>query len=519
MNVTHKKSSSIAVVTIFSILAPISGLALELILAAYYGSSNSIDGFRTSYLLINFGLQVFGVTLISLLVAMFAEQNIKTNLQDAWSQIFTIGFYLSPILLMFIGLVLLFPSHIVDFLGPGLRDNGGFESAKSLMKYTSSALFFMLWSSIFNSLLHSSKVFWVSSIVLLLPSLLPIIFIVQETKYFDIGPLGRGILSGYMITTVILFIGIYKLSMHNGMSLLRHIRIFSFAYFLLYLKRFAPVAFIIIISQIGAIELYRVLSTLGSGTLALTGYAWKLIAILSILPVSISTVIMPSLSTMYFSDNKIKLNLLLTKSTRMVIFLSIPLCIFVFIEQYNIVTLFFGHTFEGELLTQIARIFGALVIGIPAATTIMPLSKIALVMNDKFSMLSFPLCISVGTILFSSTAVEIGGDYALIIMFSLLTWFGAIVQMLYQSIAYKLINLQELVLYFFKITTLLLLPLSFVFLMKFNFNMAPILDLFVSGSIFLILFISISLRFKIVECNLLVDFFYRMVRLILLRKS
>ena len=79
------------------------------------------------------------------------------------------------------------------------------------------------------------------------------------------------------------------------------------------------------------------------GTLAEFGYAWKLLALIGLLPAGLATVIFPAFSDAHARDNLAEFSRLVTRSFRMTLLPTLPLAAALFVQRSPLVSLMLGR--------------------------------------------------------------------------------------------------------------------------------------------------------------------------------
>lgn len=382
----YAASRSAAILTLLSVLGPVSGLVMEMVLAWRYGASSMIDAFRVSTLVMVLGMQLFFSYLLPhVIVPLFSEYRTKGLEHEGWRLAFSITLILSLISLIFIVWVWLDPDALVGLLGPGLTESGR-EDAALLMRCFSLAFLLMACSGVISGMLYVYRVFWLSAVAQMLPNCFVILSVLLIGREWGAGALASGILLGYAAMLFLFAYALLRKSRETRISLLACLipgpRDGLLKAFYLSL----PLLAAIFIGQWGIIIINRVLSEMSPGTLAEFGYAWKLLALVGLLPAALATVIFPAFAEAHASDNPTELSRLVTRAFRMTLFLTVPLATVLFVERFPIVSLLFGRGGMSEAaMSDIRVLFGILLIGAPANALGVALSKVAFSMHDTKS--------------------------------------------------------------------------------------------------------------------------------------
>jgi len=144
-----------------------------------------------------------------------------------------------------------------------------------------------------------------------------------------------------------------------------------------------PVFVMILVGLWSTIIANRELSAMPSGTVANYGYAWKLLVIFGILPTSLATVIFPALSEARAHSNPSELGRLVTRVIRMILFLTVPIAILLFIVRLEIVNMMFARgAMSEEVISEIAHLFGIFIVSAPIISLMTILYKISFAVQD-----------------------------------------------------------------------------------------------------------------------------------------
>jgi putative peptidoglycan lipid II flippase len=360
-----------------------------MMLAWRFGAYETVDAYRIAMLLVVVGAQLFlGNLLPHVVVPMFAEYRAKGMEQEGWRLAFSLAAILSVILLAFIAWIWIYPDTLVELLGPGLSAMGR-DEASLLLRCFSLALFPMVWSGVTSGILYVQRVFWLSALVQIVPNLCVVLAVAIAG---GVESLVLGVLPGYAAMLVLFGFGL----LHAG----RRARVAWDAC----LKPMAraglgkawrlawPLLAGTLIGQWGVIVINRALSGLPPGTLAEFGYAWKLLALVGLLPAGLATVIFPAFSDAHANGDAAEFSRLSARALRMTLLLTMPLAVGLFVERLPVVDLLFGRgSMSPQALDETGRLFGILLAGAPAGAFAVALNKIAFAMHDTKSPTVFAL--------------------------------------------------------------------------------------------------------------------------------
>ena len=445
----YAATRSVAILTVLSVLSPVSGLAMEMVLAWRYGASGTVDAFRIATLVVVLGNQLFfGYLLPHVVVPLFSEYRAKGFEYEGWRLAFSLALILSLVSLIFVAWVWFDPEALVGLLGPGLAASGRMD-ASLLLRCFSLAFLLMVWSGVVSGILYVYRVFWLSAVAQLLPNLFVILAVFIMGREWGVGALALGILLGY---TAMLGLFIHTLVHINKVSRIKLSACLRLGprdglQKALYLS--VPLVLAIFIGQWGIIIINRVLSGMPPGTLAEFGYAWKLLALIGLLPAGLATVIFPAFSDAHANNNSSEFSRLVTRAFRMTLLLTLPLAAALFVERIPLVSLMFGRGgMSMAAVAETAQLFGILLIGAPAGALSAALCKVAFSMQDTKSPTIIALISALAITGLVPHAAETGGANGVAWAFSAITWGGTFLMLGYQIFRYRIMPVWEVLRYF-----------------------------------------------------------------------
>lgn len=490
----YAATRSAAIVSVLSVLGPLSGLVMEMALAWRYGASGTVDAFRIALIVVALGNQLFfGNLLPHILIPLFSEYRAKGLEYEGWRLVFSLAMILSLVSLIFVSWVWFDPEVLVGLLGPGLAAPGR-EDASLLMRCFSLAFVLMVWSGGVSGILYAYRVFWLSAIAQLLPNLIVILFILFAGKELGVGALALGILLGYAAMLGLFFYALIDISRDLRIRLLACLRLGPRDGLLKALHLSVPLVVTIFIGQWGFIVLNRTLSEMPPGTLAEYGYAWKLLALIGLLPAGLATVIFPAFSDARARDNLAEFSRLVTRAFRLTLLFTIPLAVVLIVERTTIVSLMFGRGSMSMLaLAETGQLFGILLIGAPAGALSAALCKVAFSMRDTKSPTIVALISTLAITVVVPHAAEAGGANGVAWASSAIIWGSALTLLGYQIFRYRIMPIGEVFLYFFILMALCIgmaLPvMAMRALFDLNIPMMPgfnLLEMLLAGLVYIV---------------------------------
>jgi putative peptidoglycan lipid II flippase len=186
------------IVGLFSVLVAIGATLKELVVARYFGRSDSIDAFLVAYLLPSFIVSVVAGSLASALIPVFVEIRHREGIEAA-QELFSSVLVLDTLALLLIAalLGLLAPLYL-RYLG------SGFSAAKlgltrDLLLLLLPFIFFNGISSCVSSVLNAGEKFAVPSIIPIVTPIALIVFLELTAKSWGAFALAAGTVAGSAI--------------------------------------------------------------------------------------------------------------------------------------------------------------------------------------------------------------------------------------------------------------------------------------------------------------------------------
>ncbi len=445
----YAATRSAAILTVLSVLSPLSGLVMEMALAWRYGASGAVDAFRIASLVVVLGNQLFfGYLLPHVVVPLFSEYRAKGLEYEGWRLAFSLALILSLVSLIFVSWIWFDPEALVGLLGPGLATPGRGD-ASLLMRYFSLAFLLMVWSGVVSGILYVYRVFWLSPVAQLLPNLFVVLSIFVVGRELGVGALALGILLGYTAMLGLFSYTLIRISKDSRIRLPACLKLGPRDGLLKALHLSVPLVVTIFIGQWGIIIINQALSGMPPGTLAEFGYAWKLLALIGLLPAGLATVIFPAFSDAHARDNLAEFSRLVVRAFRMTLLLTIPLAAVLFVERIPLVNLMFGR--GGMSMTAVSetgQLFGILLIGAPAGVLSVVLYKVAFSMQDTKSPTIVALISALAITGLVPHVAETGGANGVALALSAITWGGTLLMLGYQIFRYQIMRVWEVLRYF-----------------------------------------------------------------------
>jgi putative peptidoglycan lipid II flippase len=363
-----------AELTVLSIVSPAAGLLVEMALAARFGTSAAMDGFRGAMVIIDLGATIFMGTLFpNAAVPLLAEFAVRGHEKEGRHAIVsTAAVLVLPTTLIALA-IFLFPVPLIDALLPGLGHSAR-TWAILFARWFGIALLPMLVSGTAISLLYDHRIFWTPALGQTLNRLIILGMILLFAARIGAGVLVFAVLTGWL-AYVLLQIG--KLITVEGIdreTLAIHVhhpgvrRLFRLG---------LPMVWMACGNLVGGLVINWSLSKRPVGTIAAYGYAYRTLRLAELLPSVMLSVLFPSFAESWQVGSQRRLRPLSTRALRMALFLTIPLTGLVFAMRLPIVALFFHRgAFSQRATIDVTNLLGLLLPMVPSGVASLYLVKI-----------------------------------------------------------------------------------------------------------------------------------------------
>ncbi len=406
-------------------LSPLAGIVVEIALAWRFGASPTVDAFRIGMLLLLFGQQLFVIQILPhAVVPVFAEYRARGQEKEAWHVALSLANLLVVPAILFSLLVFFHPEPIVGLLAPGLAGEAR-ELAAMFVRWFLPTTSLLVWSGVVAGVLYAHRVFWLPPATQLAGNVAIVLSILSLGRTLGAGSLVLGVMVSAVISATLYLVKLIPLmrqadarftwrldSTHPGVR--RALRLAL------------PLLGTVLLGQWSAMVMNRVLTELPSGNLALFGYAWKLGQMVSLVPLSLATVLFPRFAETHVSSSGEEFRGICTRAMRVALFITIPVSCFLYASHEPLVVLLFQRgAFSAEASKAVSRLFGLLLVGAPAAVTLIYLEKISYAVQNTW----LPTCGQLAsafllTVLAPVVTAHFGAP-GLACLYSLMTWMTA----------------------------------------------------------------------------------------------
>lgn len=357
------------------LVVPAAGFATEVALAWRFGTAGVVDAFRVSGVYLVLGQHLLLVHLLpQLLVPLAAEFRARGREAEGWRLAMALANLLSLASAAASAAVFLWPEPVLELLAPGL-EGAGRDAGVTMVRWFAPVFPLLAWSGVAAGLLQARRVFWVAPASQLAAHLLMAVFVLTAGAAFGAGALVAAVLAGAGLTVALHGARLMKLPDRPGSispwragvraaGLGRAVRMAL------------PLLVLFGVAQLAPVIINRVISEEPPGTLAAFGYAFKLGLVATLAPAALATALFPRLAEQRFGEDPAAFAGLAERALAMAVFLSVPAAAALVVLREPVVALALERgAFSGEATARVARLFGWLVAGAPAAVALAFLEK------------------------------------------------------------------------------------------------------------------------------------------------
>jgi putative peptidoglycan lipid II flippase len=352
-----------------ALISPVSGLALEIVLARWYGASETIDAYRAAFTLLTLASQLFaGTMLVHSLVPVVVHYRTSRRTADGWLVALWSGVGLALAAAVFAVWAWSRPDSLVELLAPGLG-GAGRHDAGLLVRYFSVAFVALACAGAMNALLQANSIFWPGVISQSFNNLIVIALLVTALAAPGAHALAIGNLVGFAAMAALLAGCLARLARNAGLSVAA-------------IRKLPPSEGIARAARLGLPQLatvflpaaaflvpQRALSRMASGTLSLCGYAGKPLMFVAMLGNALAMAAFPGIAERAAARDRVELSRLVTEGLRLGLFITVALAATVFAVREPLVKVLFGGGLMGSAdEADIAHYLAILLLGTPAAT-------------------------------------------------------------------------------------------------------------------------------------------------------
>ena len=313
------------------------GLINNIFLTKYFKISDITDSLIIAKNITEIILKFILIGNISIIIAPLFIERFSLNKVNGMRFIYSIHNFFLLIFTGIIFLIIYYKEIIINFIAPGFTSSSKILASNILILYLIGNLF-TLSISILNTIFNARKLFFNSSIVLLVSSIIQIIllfFLIKKFKIYSF-PIS------FIISQFFGMLSIIILLVKDGNFNYKLLFIIKKEPILSTVKIILPFLITVFFTEINSLFYNRITSTLSEGDLTSINLAYKLFqAFNSVLIFAVSTVLVYDISQEIMDSKTELINAKISKSLYCVIFILITLTVFFCTFSQDIVKIIF----------------------------------------------------------------------------------------------------------------------------------------------------------------------------------
>lgn len=435
---SHKVANAAALVTVLSVLSPTAGLFLEISLAWKFGASGAVDAFRTAYLLIGFGSQLFmGLLLPHIVVPLISAYRARGEEEAGWRLAVSFSQILTLAGLLFAVWVFFFPAPLSHVLAPGLVGSALTE-ALSLIRFFAVAFAVVLWCGVVTGILYVHHVFALPLVSQLICNLS---IAGGVLLYRGGGTLGIaiGACLGFGIMLALHAGALVQIARRTGISLRTVFRLAPGRDVSTVFIKSIPLLVLAFAGMAASTIANNEVSRLATGSLALYGYASKLIIIVMFASGALATVMFPIFSDACARGDWDQFARSSGRGIRMVLLLTVPLAAVTFVLREPLVHAAFDRGALSQAdLGLVVYLFAILLFHAPASALGFLLLKIYFARGDTRTPAMAHLMFPIALYLMIPAALALYGGPGILIAFDVVAWLVPLTLLVYGVARYRI---------------------------------------------------------------------------------
>lgn len=439
--------------TLLSMISPLTGLIVEILLASTFGASGVVDAYRVCALVIIlsyaiFQRQVFPHALVPEHARLIHEgQEIV-----AWRLVFYIVMIFGCFTAAFVVSVWTAPLFYVEILGPGLEGQT-ISDASLMVRFFAVAFGLMLVVGAIGSLLQNHDIFWLPTITQSFVNCGMVVAILSIGRSNGAVALSLGVLTGVFLALLLHFYMLFTKARMADISLNQACRPPPANVLGRILWKMCPLFVLVILSNVVLIIVNRELSSLPVGTLASFGFAHKLGWLAVLLPISLSTVLFPRISMAHAQKDHGEYQRIAKSALQMMLFLTWPVSLILCVASEWVVELVFGHgAMSAADMQQTATLFKVLIINAGASALLAILFKLSFSTQDMLTPVFSMSIQALWALLVITLLAEQYGAVGVAIGYTSMWWLSTVLTALYLGSVKGHFNFWGLCGFFLKLT-------------------------------------------------------------------
>lgn len=467
LEVKYVATKALFLVSLLSLLGPLSGLFLETGLAWRFGSSTTMDAFRISIIILLLAHQFFfGSLLPNVLIPIIVSIKKRDGDLKTWQFSFTVAIILTVLTSMLAAFCFYHSENLVRFLGPGLSGQA-FDDAMFLVKWFGCINVLILWSGVLSSLLNTYHIFWLTPAVRLIPNLFIVSYIIMLGREFDVDSLVIGFFLAHLcIVLLFVFVSIVKIRKLG-------IKVFACLRFRLSAElRSAgitaiPICVTILIFVLGDVVVSREFSLMDPGTVSIFGYSWKLLALVGLIPSGLLIVVLPYLSEAAGSKDIPRLMYLMSRAFRFTLLVTVLTTGFVLVQSPLIVDMLLGHgEMDVESVIKVSELLRIIVLSTTGGALYALTSKLFFSLGDTVTPMIVSFLSTAMIVFFAPIFAGIGGATGVAWTLNIVAYIGFILLFSCQIYRYGMANLSGEIVFVAKIVIITIISSMSIYFLR-----------------------------------------------------
>lgn len=335
------------VIAVINLSSKLLGFVRDMVIAREFGATGATDAYLVAYTIPYVLMNILAIALSTVVVPIFSEYAAKDQKAEAWKLFANVTNLTALAFAILSGLGMLGAPLLVKIIAPGLSSEIS-QLTVALTQIMLPMLIFMGVSTLFNGLLNANNVFALPALTTVVANTVVIISTLTLGKVLGIHGVAWGTVLGVVFGLIIQLPKLYRVGFRPR---------FDFDWRNPGAKKvmsmMLPVAFGVSVNQLYIIIDRMLASGLAEGSISALNYANKLILLpLGLFVMAIGTAFYPTLTRQAVDPSAGDMAVTLRGAFRMVVLLSLPAGVGLFVLRYPIVQLLFERGAFDALATE-----------------------------------------------------------------------------------------------------------------------------------------------------------------------
>ena len=324
------------VIAVINLTSKLLGFIRDMVIAREFGATGATDAYLVAYTVPYVLMNILAIALATVVVPIFSEYQSKGQRQEAWRLFATVTNLTALAFAVLSGIGMLGAPFLVKIIAPGLSPEVS-QLTVELTRIMLPMLVFMGVSTLFNGLLNANNVFALPAFTIVLANSVVIISTLTLGKVMGIHGVALGTMLGMVLAAVVQVPKLYRIGFRPRFDFDWHNPGAKKVMAMMF-----PVALGVSVNQLYIIIDRMLASGLAEGSISALNYANKLILLpLGLFVMAIGTAFYPTLTRQAVDSSAGNMADTLRRAFRMVVLLSLPAGVGLFVLRYPIVKLLF----------------------------------------------------------------------------------------------------------------------------------------------------------------------------------